>query len=705
MAKPYKRTSVGKAPGNGAGSRKSHRSESARPRAVILTALPVEYSAVRGHLSNLREHLHEQGTLYEEGTFEGEQPWDVALVEIGAGNAKTAAEAERAMQHFHPRVLLFVGVAGGLKDVRVGDVVIATKVYGYESGKAESEFRPRPQVFGASYRLEQRARVEARQGDWMERLKSPFGEPRPRVLLGPIAAGEVVVASRASKISEFIQENYGDSLAVEMEGRGLLEAAAINDRVDALVIRGISDLLDRKSESDALGSQELAAAHASAFAFELLASMDAATLPPVEASAGSPSVEGLPAYPPAQAKTDVRVVDIRGAGQHRTIGEAIEAATPGERILIKPGLYEEPVVLCKVLELVGDGRQDDVVVQCTRIPCLSFRTTLGRVSNITFRQIGATDKPCIDIGQGRLELETCSVSSQAAAGVAIRSAADPRIRYCHIHDNKNAGIVISSDGVGTIEENILFHNGEAGVEVTAGGSPTIRGNTIRDNRGPGVFVHDQGTGVLDGNDIFGNDSGISVSAGSKLTILRNSIRDNTNTGVRVGGQAEGVIESNGITGNTHSIEIMYESRATIRENKVCAASRSGIQVSGQSHAVIERNQISGHSYWGIHLGSESSANIKKNQIYSCSASGIRVTEKGSANIQGNRIYRNHQCGIDVDGSPDVVIRGNRIVKNDWVGVLVKSVKDLTLENNDLTQNRHPKQLTDVERKFESGNKE
>src|SRR5208337_3694851 len=157
MAFPNKKPSAGKAVRKPRGDQASHASDAARPRAVILTALPVEYSSVRAHLSELREQTHEQGTVYEEGVFHGEQSWDVALVEIGAGNVKTAAEAERAMQHFRPRVLLFVGIAGGLKDVRIGDVVIATKVYGYESGKAESEFRPRPQAFGASYRLEQRA--------------------------------------------------------------------------------------------------------------------------------------------------------------------------------------------------------------------------------------------------------------------------------------------------------------------------------------------------------------------------------------------------------------------------------------------------------------------------------------------------------------------------------------------------------------------
>jgi nucleoside phosphorylase len=173
-----------------------------------------------------------------------------------------------------PDVVVFVGIAGGIKDVAIGDVVVSTKVYGYESSKAEQRFKLRPEIGLSAYSLEQRAKAEARKGNWLKRL-ALAPELTPRVFVAPIAAGEKVIASTQSEVFQFLQKNYGDAIAVEMHGLSFLETARATQRIQTIVIRGISDLIEGKNGDDIEPEsvrQETASRHASAFAFELLAS-------------------------------------------------------------------------------------------------------------------------------------------------------------------------------------------------------------------------------------------------------------------------------------------------------------------------------------------------------------------------------------------------------------------------------------------------
>ncbi|MGW4026345.1 5'-methylthioadenosine/S-adenosylhomocysteine nucleosidase family protein [Streptomyces sp. NPDC005009] len=244
------------------------------PVAVVVTALGVESRAVAEHFAPGPRPLHEaDGTVYEIGIFDGDHgPWTVPLVEAGQGNTSAGIEVDRAVRVFGPDVVLFVGIAGGVKDVAPGDVVAADSVYDYERGKdTEDGFVPRIKTKSSSHRLLQYARATARQEQWQARVRPapPEGAP-PRSRVAPIAAGGKVVGHDRSRTAELLRAHCGDAVAVEMEGYGFLHGAYLNPRADALVVRGVSDLLNDKGEENDRTEQPRAARHAAAFAFELL---------------------------------------------------------------------------------------------------------------------------------------------------------------------------------------------------------------------------------------------------------------------------------------------------------------------------------------------------------------------------------------------------------------------------------------------------
>jgi nucleoside phosphorylase/ADP-ribose pyrophosphatase YjhB (NUDIX family) len=234
---------------------------------VILTAMNLEYQAVRAQLSGITAHTHPMGTRFEVGHLNGCR---VALALTGKGNQSAAVLTERSVAEFAPAAVIFVGVAGALQPhLGLGDVVVATHVYAYHGATSQDDgITARPRTWELSHRVHQAAAHLERTGDWAGQL--PGGPPLPRVHFGPVAAGEIAHYSAVSEARQWLREHYGDAVAVEMEAAGIAQAGHLNDALPTIMVRGISDYADEgKSATDDAGWQPRAAANAAAFATAL----------------------------------------------------------------------------------------------------------------------------------------------------------------------------------------------------------------------------------------------------------------------------------------------------------------------------------------------------------------------------------------------------------------------------------------------------
>ncbi|HUC59096.1 MAG TPA: CATRA conflict system CASPASE/TPR repeat-associated protein, partial [Streptosporangiaceae bacterium] len=247
------------------------------PCVVIFTAIAAEYEAIRSYLGGKVGRHAVRGTLYEDGELPGVRGgWRLVIVQTGQGSATAAVQLERAIHVFAPRVAFFVGVAGGRKDVTYGDVVVAEKIYDYESGKsAPGGFQPRMNAHKPSHQLVQHAQLVAREDCWQKRILPVRPATSPRAFVKPIATGAKVVTDDNGAVALLLERNASDTLAIETEGHGFLESAYVNPGVDALVIRGISDLLAGKDTDADTYWQPVASRHAAAFAVEMLDSLGA----------------------------------------------------------------------------------------------------------------------------------------------------------------------------------------------------------------------------------------------------------------------------------------------------------------------------------------------------------------------------------------------------------------------------------------------
>ncbi|MHC5537851.1 5'-methylthioadenosine/S-adenosylhomocysteine nucleosidase family protein [Singulisphaera rosea] len=380
--------------------------------AVIITALPVERDAVREHLRSVSEEPPLNGSIYRRGIFDDRsEPWDVILAEIGAGNITAAAEAIRVIDHYEPDIALFVGVAGAIKDLTHGDVIASTKIYAYESGKDQDKgFKPRVNVNLSDYELEQRARNEAGEPHWRERIKQHDTEQRtPTAKVGPIASGEKVLASGRSDLYKFITSTYSDALAVEMEGHGFLHGVRMNRHVMGIVIRGISDgIRDKRANRDE-DWQPIASRHAAAFAFQILAKQ-------ADAAGGSPAhLARTIEQSPGVQKLDAHWKALRSIAEHTLDATVFTTSRDREANAVSKWLTDPPDSL--QMHSAGSAEELDFLAALgSTEPLKSLQDALIVSDLAAWRTFSAWQRPLILIAGPNLQLQATDISGAVQAG-------------------------------------------------------------------------------------------------------------------------------------------------------------------------------------------------------------------------------------------------------------------------------------------------
>lgn len=223
---------------------------------AILTVIREEFKAVLARLVNpVFYQRHGEANTYAWHTSEvpplgGGRPYRVVLAMAGRGAQASSSQCANAtLARWRPRYVLLVGIAGGFdrEGLQRGDVVLSQTIFFYQYGalrggqsQLRHDFVYRPDVALWTSALSVN---EA----WTKGLVPPKAQLRgPRMLLGNVASGDVLVDDRSSVFWHEVEKAWERLLAVEMEGAAVaavVEAAqAARITVGFLMIRGISDM-------------------------------------------------------------------------------------------------------------------------------------------------------------------------------------------------------------------------------------------------------------------------------------------------------------------------------------------------------------------------------------------------------------------------------------------------------------------------------
>jgi nucleoside phosphorylase len=345
--------------------------------ALIVTALDLELQAVIAHLTPLASVLGRDGVIFECGLFhEVGQDWLVIVAETGAGTHPAQGVVTNAHIQFEPEIQIFVGVGGSRKvDVPVGSVVAADHVYMPYGGKyGANGFSARPREFPAHPQLLGVARKVRRDKVWVERIKAPADGKLPPVAeypmafpplghIAPAVSTEAVLATTEGDLADLLANDYGDACIVEMEGYGAIYAAS-QELKPAIVIRGVSDMTEKKEPGTDKVRQPIAACHAAAFAFELLVqwghfypqvSAPVAASHPDEASQQSPSATDVPSDSPPTSSRATYILNLDSELSAMTPARLVAIEAMLREVAGAPGLKIERVEEGSVRLVVNDS--------------------------------------------------------------------------------------------------------------------------------------------------------------------------------------------------------------------------------------------------------------------------------------------------------------------------------------------------------------
>lgn len=314
------------------------------------------------------------------------------------------------------------------------------------------------------------------------------------------------------------------------------------------------------------------------------------------------------------------------------IQDAVDAAGPGDVVLIGPGTYDETISVSGKTDLTIRGRGRPVIASTSTIfPVLvggssgvlltgfdveSGTVTVGESSNVTLvnlRMTGSGQNGFFTSANDGVLVSRCRVEGFHTNGVFDFGSTGLVVEKCRIEGLSGIAVYLGASGMEATPGAVVSKNRivDAAAGVNLGGPD----NVVEKNRMEGLT----GYGIVEGD--YGSDGAILVG---------NRIETTGAGGISAAGT--GAV----VSGNT------------LEGAGLFWAAGGG---------TFERNRVNGVAGVGLDLLGDGSQ-VTGNQVRDSGGDGIRVTG-GACAVSGNRVSGAGGIGLLVDGSPNG-IAGNRV---------------------------------------------
>jgi parallel beta-helix repeat protein len=309
------------------------------------------------------------------------------------------------------------------------------------------------------------------------------------------------------------------------------------------------------------------------------------------------------------------IVDDSGFANYATIQEAVIAASDGDTIYLKPGIYKEEVVLNKSLTILPlNGENDPIIVDG-----------------------GGDLETGITIASDGCSLQGLMVRDYLGPAIYVQS--NGNLINENMIEKANPGLLVRSSSDNTIAGNMI-KDSQGAIAIWE----NSRYNQIENNRIEGcivsILVSEASQNRISANQIKGGDIGLGLSNSTRNSILDNSIEGSAN-GLFVRDCIEDDLNNNSIFGSEYGMRMENLSFGTVNGNKI-ARSRNGIYFANCIKNNVSENSLNEIADTALQAALSNENKFTSNLI-SDSSMGIILVDDSLNSLSQNRLLNVSRC--------------------------------------------------------------
>ncbi|MEU6128254.1 right-handed parallel beta-helix repeat-containing protein [Saccharopolyspora sp. NPDC047091] len=351
---------------------------------------------------------------------------------------------------------------------------------------------------------------------------------------------------------------------------------------------------------------------------------------------------------------ELLVVGADRPGAFPSIGAALAAAHDGATISIRPGRYEENLVVDRMVNLTAEDGEGTVEVHAAENSALVIDTEGAQLRGLVL-VCDDGRYPAVDVRRGEVALDGCRIAGSSWSALLTRGSGSVAARGCRMTSTGGAGIVITSSAASTVEDSEVSDVASSAVVVGEDGSLTLRRFVVRRPGGNGICVNGRGRCLLEGSTITeAAKPALVVEQQGTLTATELDVRDGVNVDLYLTGGASVEIVDSRFSGAAGQAAYLTEQASPLLRGCTFSAARCGVQVTGRAaprliECVVEDCRV------GIVVDGEARPRFDKTSVRGTTDAIARLSSSAGSHFSAFRATADSGSGLLLAGTGEVVV--------------------------------------------------